>query len=59
MLLRFDIKFRNSQKCIALFGKTNGLKRIRFYNNLIIMEIDSLQVSNLLFIKIEWLNFEF
>ena len=42
MFLRFDIKFRNSQKSIALFGKTKEIKKIRFYNNFIITEIDSL-----------------
>jgi len=46
MFLRFDIKFRNSQKSIALFGKTKEIKRIRFYNNFIITVIDSLQVGN-------------
>jgi len=33
MLLHIDIKFRNSQKSIALFDETKELKRIRFYNN--------------------------
>jgi len=33
MFLHIDIKFRNSQKRMALFGKTKELKQIRFYNN--------------------------